>query len=261
MCCPDQPEHENVFGWYFLIMGTNCFRYYILFWKELEQFQFKCTWFQLLWAFASQRKYCDSWTPASEWQHFTNLVRCGRKSDFGVPSHAHMLPCGCCLYIWCFTEGRDAHGLANTFVYMWKVTMLLGISITSACLTYPRLWGRCICWVPLRCDCCAGVEALVQMVHRLSCSGGIVLVWEDQSVSGLYTDEWCNTSVRMLVTPVFLQLHYCLQLWVGSADKSPQGPCGPAVPTITGLQRPHGACGCWIGDRRQPRWAMLVPHC
>lgn len=185
MCCPDQPEQENVFGWYFLIMGTNCFRYYILFWKELEQFQCKCTWFQLLWAFASQCKYCDPWTPASEWQHFTNLVCYGRKSNFGVPSQAHMLPCGCCLYIWCFTEGSDAHGLASTFVYMWKVTMLLGISITSACLTYPRLWGRCICWVPLCCGCCAGVEAPVQTAHSLSCSGGTVLVWEDQSVSGL----------------------------------------------------------------------------
>lgn len=73
MCLPDQPEDENVFGWYFLIIGTNCFCYYILFWKELEQFQFKCTLFQILWAFASQCKYCDSWTPASEWQHFSNL--------------------------------------------------------------------------------------------------------------------------------------------------------------------------------------------
>lgn len=205
MCLPDQLEAANVFGSYFLIIGTNCFRYYILFWEELEQFQFKCTWFQLLWAFASQCKYCDSWTPVSEWWHFSNLVCCRRKSDL---LFLHTLTRFCVAVA--FTSGASWRKRCSRPTLLSICERSWCCSESASGLTYPRLWGRCICWVPLCCGCCAGVEALVQMAHRLSYSGGTVLVWEDQSVSGLYTDEWFDTSVKMWVSPDFLQLQHCL---------------------------------------------------
>lgn len=71
----------------------------------------------------------------------------------------------------------------------------LGISITSARATYPRLWGRRICWVQLCCGCSAGAEALVQTVHRPSCLGGTVLVVEDQTVRDLHLHDWYDWHV------------------------------------------------------------------
>lgn len=64
-----------------------------------------------------------------------------------------------------------------------KVTVSLGVSVTLCvfvCPTYQQLWGRYICWVPLCCGCCAGVEALVQMARKLNYSVGTVLVRDKQ---------------------------------------------------------------------------------
>lgn len=129
------------------------------------------------------------------------------------------------------------------------------VSVISVCLTYPRLWGRCICWVQLCCGCYAGVEALVQMAQSLSCSGGTVLVWEDQCqriIHGRIMQHVFISETKVMlfffisddvaVTCLIPTEKYChlLCLWVGCWDWeiSPGTIRGPAVQTVTGLQQP-----------------------
>lgn len=156
--------------------------------------------------------------------------------------------------------GRQCSLLARHLCLHVKGHVSLGICVTSACLTYPRLWGRCICWVQLCCGCSAGAEALVQMVRRLSCSGGTVLVGEDQTVRDLYVDDWCNMSYFRSKTDAVNLFH---QWWCGCRptptnlsillstlplswlhwDLSPGAMCTPAVQSITGLKWPWGTWG------------------
>lgn len=176
-----------------------------------------------------------------------------RKSDLGVPSYTHTLLCGCC-----HTEGGKrcsrlgqhfclyvkGHDVARNQHQVWLTHGFEGgVFVESHCAVVAvRVWKPLSKWP---------IGWVIQ----------VVLFWCERTIVSVGYTRMNDATRQWRCGCQMTSSNYNTASNSESWSKSPQGPCGPAVPTITGLQWPHGTCGSWIGDRRQPRWGTLVPHC